>query len=80
MSAIACRYNIDCFQLTSHFDHSQLQLVYSTMKHYPVINLQHETLQTTVDMFNQSQHLLYILHKSFYFFFGGVASVAFYLC
>ena len=66
MSALSCMYNVDCFQLTSRFDHSQVQLVYSTVKHCPVTNLQRETFQTTIDMFNQSQHLLYILHKSFF--------------
>ena len=31
-------------------------------------NLQHETLQTTFDTFDQSQHLLHTLHKSFFAF------------
>ena len=31
-------------------------------------NLQHKTLQTTFDAFNQSQHLLHSLHKSFFAF------------
>ena len=32
-----------CSQLMSQFDHYQLQLVYLTMEHHPVRNLQHET-------------------------------------
>ena len=31
-------------------------------------NLQHKTSQTTFDVFNQSQHLLYSLHKPFFAF------------
>ena len=47
----------------SQFDRYQLQLVYLTMEHHPARNLQHETLQTTFDTFDQSQHLLHMLHK-----------------
>ena len=49
--------NIDCSQLMSQFDCCQLQLAYPTVEHCSVRNLQHKTLQTTFDMFNQSQHL-----------------------
>ena len=56
-------YNIDCSQLMSRFDCYQLQLVYLTMEHHAVRNLQHETSQTTFDMFNQ--YLLHTLCKSF---------------
>ena len=61
-------YNIYFSQLMSRFDRYQLQLVYLTMEHCPARNLQHETLQTTFDMFSQSQHLLHRLHKSFLHF------------
>ena len=40
-------YNIDCSQLMSWFDHCQLQLVYRTVEHHPVRNLQHEISQNT---------------------------------
>ena len=40
-----------------------LQLICLTLKHCPVRNLQHKTSQTTVDTFDQSQHLLHTLHK-----------------
>ena len=60
-------YNVDCSQLMSQFDHYQFQHVYPTMEHRPVKNLQHETSQTTFDTFDQSQHLLHTLHKSFFF-------------
>ena len=53
-------YNVDCSQLTSWLDHYQLQLVYPTMEHHPVRNLQHEISLTTSDIFNQSQPLLHI--------------------
>ena len=43
----------------SRFDRCQLQLVYMTVEHRPARNRQYETLQTTVDIFNQSQHLLH---------------------
>ena len=60
--------NIDCSQLMSQFDCYQLQLVYPTVEHHPARNLQHGTSQTTFDMFNQSQHLLHMLHRSFFVF------------
>ena len=52
----------------SRFDRYLLQLVYLTVEHHPARNLQHETLETTFDTFNQSQHLLRKLHKSFFAF------------
>ena len=58
-------YKADCSQLKSRFDRYQLQLVNLTTEHCPARNLQHETLETTFDMFDQSQHRLHILHKSF---------------
>ena len=61
-------YNIDGSQLMSWFDRYQLQLVYPTMEHHPARNLQHETFQITLDMFDQSRYLLHILHKSFFVF------------
>ena len=61
-------YNVHCSQLMSRFDRYQLQLVYPTVEHRPVRNLQHESSQTAFDMFNQSQHLLHTLHKSFFVF------------
>ena len=61
-------YNTDCSQLMSLFDRYQLQLVYPTVEHHPVRNLQHETSQTTFDMFDQSQHLLHTLPKPFFAF------------
>ena len=61
-------YNVDCSQLMSRFDCYQLQLVYPTVEHRPAKNLQHKTSQTTFDMFDQSQHLFHILHKSFFAF------------
>ena len=36
-----------------------------TMEHYPLRNLQNETLQTTFDTFDQSQHVFHTLHRSF---------------
>ena len=42
-----------------------------TVEHPPAWNLSHETSQITFDTFDQSQHLLHTLHKSFF------ASVAF---
>ena len=60
-------YNVDCSQLMSWFGHSG-QLIYTFMEHRPMRNLQHETLQTTFDTFNQSQHLLHTLPKSFLHF------------
>ena len=63
-------YSVDCSQLMSWFDHFQLQLVYLTLEHYPkswnFIKLEHETSQTIFDSFDQSQHLLYTLHKSLF--------------
>ena len=58
-------YDNDCSQLMSQFDCYQLQLVYPTMEHRPSRNLQHGTLQTIFDMFDQSQDLPHTLHKSF---------------
>ena len=68
MSAISCMVNIDCSQVMSQFDCYQLQLVYPTMEHHPARNLQHKPLQTIFDTFDQSQHLLHTLHKSFFAF------------
>ena len=62
-------YNVDCSQLMSLFDQSQLQQVYLTVEHHPARHLQHKTLQTTFDMVKQSQQFLHTLHKSFFFFF-----------
>ena len=59
-------YTIDCSHLMSQFDRCQLQLVYLTMEHRPARNLQHETLQTVFDIFNQSQYRLHTLQKSFF--------------
>ena len=50
----------------SQFDCYQLQLVYPTVEHHAMRNLQQETLPTIFDIFNQSQHLLHTLHKSFF--------------
>ena len=61
-------YNVDCSQLMSWFDHYQFQLVYPIPEHRPARDLQHQTLQTTFDSFDQSQHLLPTLHKSFFAF------------
>ena len=63
------QHNVDCSQLMSCFDRYQLQLTYPTVKHRPARNLQHKILQTTSNMFLQSQHLLHTLHKSFFFCF-----------
>ena len=62
---LPCGITFDCSQLMSQFDRYQLQLVYLTVEHRPARNLQHKTSQTTFDIFNQSQHLLHTLHKSF---------------
>ena len=59
-------------QLMSLHDHYQLQLFYLTVEHSPERNLQHETLQTTVDLFDQPQHLLHTLHNSFLLHFSCV--------
>ena len=59
--------NVDCSQLMSWFDRYQLQLVYPTREHGPGRNLQQETLQTSFDLFNQSQHLRHTREKSFLF-------------
>ena len=48
----------------SGFDLYRLQLVFPTVEHHPARDLQRETLQTTVDMFCRSQHLLHTLHTS----------------
>ena len=56
----------------SQFDHCQLQLVYLIVEKRPTRTLQHETLQTTFDMFSLSQYLLHILHKSFFVCFSCV--------
>ena len=61
-------YDVDCSQLTSLFNHYQLQLVFPTVEHHPARNLQHKTLQTTFDMVSQSQHLLHTLHKAVFVF------------
>ena len=53
----AC-YNVDCSQLMSRSDHCQLQLAYPMVEHPPVRNLQHETLPTTFNTYDHSQHLL----------------------
>ena len=58
-------YKVDYTQLMSPFVSYQLQLVYLTMEHRPLRNLQHETSQTTFDTFDQSQHLLHTLQQSF---------------
>ena len=57
--------NVDCYQLMSQFARYQLQLVYPPVEHCPARNLQHKTLQTTLDTFDQSQQLLHTLHKLF---------------
>ena len=64
--------NIDYSQLMSQFDCCQSQLAYPTMEHCLVRNLQHETLQTTFDMFNQSQHCtnLFCVSVMFYLFWN----------
>ena len=59
--------NVDCSQLMSWFDRYQLQLVYLTREHGPGRNLQQETLQTSFNLFNQSQHLRHTREKSFLF-------------
>ena len=56
---------IDCSWLMSWFDRYQLQLFYLTMEHHPSRYLQHAVSQITFDTFDQSQHLLHTLHKSF---------------
>ena len=63
-------YNIDCSQLLSWFDHYQLQLVYPTVELCPVRNLQHESSQTTFDIFDQSLHILHTVHKSLFCVFS----------
>ena len=50
------------------FDHCQLPLTYMMVQHHPGRNPQHENLQTTFDMFGQSQQLLQTLYKSFFVF------------
>ena len=67
VSAISCVVSHNCSQLMSLFDHYQFQLVYLTMKHHPAKSLQHEI----IDTFDQSQHLLHTLHRSFYFLLFG---------
>ena len=57
--------HIGCSQLMLWFVLYQLQLVYLTVEHCPARNLQQETLQITFDTFNQSQHFLHTLRKSF---------------
>ena len=61
-------HNVDCSQLMSWFHCYQLQLVYLTVEQRSARNLWHKTSQTTFDMFDQSQHLLYTLQKSFFVF------------
>ena len=53
-------------QLMSQFDRYQLELVYLTVEHHLARNLQHRTSQTTFNTFNQSQHFLHTLDKSFF--------------
>ena len=66
MSALSHVVERWCSQLMSQFDCYRLRLVYSTVEHRrPAKNLQHNTWQTTFDTFDQSQHLLHTLHKSF---------------
>ena len=57
--------NVHCSQFMPQFDSFWLQVVYLTVERRPARNLQHENLQTNFDMFDQSQHLLHTLHKSF---------------
>ena len=52
----------------SWFDCYQVQLVYKTMEYRPAKNLEDKTLQNTFDMFDQSQHILQTLQKSFFAF------------
>ena len=61
-------YNIDHSQWMSRFDCYQLQLVYLTAEHHSVRCIQHKTLQTIFDS-DQSQYLLHMLHKLFFFSF-----------
>ena len=61
-------YNGDCSQLMSQFDCYQLQLFYLTVEHHPVKHFQHETSQTTFNMFGHSENLLHTLQKSFFVF------------
>ena len=63
--------NVDCSQLMSWFDRYQLQLVYLTREHGPGRNLQQETLQTSFNLFNQSQNFAkhHILNRASTFIF-----------
>ena len=53
--------------MISQFHCYWFQLVYLTLEHHPAGNLQHEILQTTIDMFDQSQHLLHTMQLFFFF-------------
>ena len=64
MSISPMWYNIDCSQLMFQFVCYQLQLIYPTVEHHLVRNLQHETSKTIFDTFNKSQHLPHTLHES----------------
>ena len=64
-------YNIDGSQLMSQFDCWQLQLVYLTMEHHPVRNLQHETSQTTLDPFHLSHSTFSIICTNLFFAFSS---------
>ena len=63
-------YNVDFSQLMPQFD--CYQLVYPTVEHHPARNMQYKNLQTTFDIFAQSQHLLHTLHKSFFVCFSFI--------
>ena len=62
-------YNIDCSQFMSGFNCYQFPPVYLTVEHCPARNLQHKTLETTFDIFSQSQYPLHTLHVFFFSFF-----------
>ena len=62
-------YNIDCSQLISQFDHYQLQLVYQRVEHRPVRSLQHDTSQTTFQLFHQSLLSDFSIHCTIFFSF-----------
>ena len=59
-------YNIACFPWMSQFNCYHLQLVYLTMEHHPLRNLWHKTVQTTLETFDESQHLC-TMHSIFFF-------------
>ena len=58
----------DCSQLLSHFNDFLFQVVCPIVEHRLARNLQHKTLQTTFNTFDQSQHLCPTWHKSFCMF------------